>query len=55
MTDKYARERIEALEKELREVKWELKHKIYALQRFLNVEEQSVPAEVVLVPKKKGA
>lgn len=53
MTDKYARQRIEELQKELSEVKWELKHKIYALYKFLNVKEQSIPAETVIVPTNK--
>jgi hypothetical protein len=54
MTDKYARERIAELQKELHEIKWELKHKIWTIHEYLGVKEDSEPAKQFLVKKEKG-
>ncbi len=54
MRDKYARDRIDALEKELHEIKWELKRKIWTIHEYLGVKEGAEPAKQFLVAKEKG-
>lgn len=54
MKDKEARERIDALEKQLHEIKWELKHQIYAIQNYLGVKEETRPSVTLLVKDPEG-
>lgn len=53
MKDNYARERINELQKELHEVKWELKHAIWRLEQYLGVEVINTPASSELKKKEK--
>lgn len=53
MKDKYARERIDSIDREFRDKMWELRNKIEAIHRFLGVQEKSDPARTYLAKEKQ--